>query len=70
MTAIRSAVMRRHTRQADLLFLGLRERGAAESLADYAAYYASLSQRTEGLPPVALVNAGKAVDLHRLFSGV
>jgi hypothetical protein len=59
----------RHSRGADLLFLGLRPRGEGESLADYAEYYAGLARRTEGLPPTALVAAGEAVDLHRLFAG-
>jgi amino acid transporter len=62
--------IKRHSRQADLLFLGLRSIGEDETLDDYAAYYASLSNQTEGLPPTALVNAGEEVDLHRLFAGI
>jgi hypothetical protein len=62
--------IRRHSRQADLLFLGLRSIGEDEPLEDYAAYYASLSKQTDGLPPTALVNAGEEVDLHRLFAGL
>jgi hypothetical protein len=61
--------IRRHSRQADLLFLGLRPIGENETLEEYAAYYASLSRQTDGLPPTALVNAGEEVDLHRLFAG-
>ena len=62
--------IKRHSRQADLLFLGFRSIGEDETLEDYAAYYASLSKQTDGLPPTALVNAGEEVDLHRLFAGV
>jgi hypothetical protein len=62
--------IRRHSRHADLLFLGLRTIGEHETLDDYAAYYASLSKQTDGLPPTALVNAGEEVDLHRLFAGL
>lgn len=62
------AIIRRNSRQADLLFLGLRGLGADESLADYAAYYAELSRHTDGLPPTALINAAEEVDLHRLFA--
>ena len=62
-------VIRRYSAEADLIFLGLRPRGAEESLADYAAYYAALARHTEGLPPTALVSAGDEVDLHRLFAG-
>lgn len=60
--------IRRHSREADLLFLGLRPRAADEGLEEYAAYYAALAGQTEGLPPTALVCAGEAVDLHRLFA--
>jgi hypothetical protein len=62
--------IRRHSMQADLLFLGLRSIEKDESLEDYAAYYAWLSNQTDGLPPTALVNAGEQVDLHRLFNGL
>ena len=51
--------IRRHSRQADLLFLGLRSIGENETFEDYAAYYAALSKQTDGLPPTALVNAGE-----------
>ncbi len=60
----------RHSRQADLVFLGLRSIGENETLEEYATYYASLSRKTDGLPPTALVNAGEEVDLHRLFAGL
>ncbi len=59
--------IRRHSRQADLLFLGLRTPEPEESGHDYAAYYANLVTQTEGLPPTVLVAASEPVDLHRLF---
>jgi amino acid transporter len=62
-------VIRRHSRQATLIFLGLRPRDAGESLDEYAAYYGSVVQRTADFPPTALVVAGGEVDLHRLFAG-
>jgi len=61
-------VIRRHSQDADLLFLGVRPIEDDEHLGDYAAYYASLTRQTDGLPPTALVNAGEEVDLHRLFA--
>ncbi len=61
--------IRRRSRQADLLFLGMRPRGEDESLEEYANYYATLAGQTDGLPPTALVAAGEEVDLHRLFAG-
>ena len=62
--------IKRHSRQADLLFLGLRSICENETLEDYAAYYALVWSQTDGLPPTALVNAGEEVDLHRLFAGL
>jgi hypothetical protein len=62
--------IRRHSLQADLIFLGLRSIAEDESLEDYAGYYSGLSNQTNGLPPTALVNAGEQVDLHRLFTGL
>jgi hypothetical protein len=61
--------IRRHSRQADLLFLGLRAPEADEDATSYAAYYANLVAQTDGLPPTVLVGAGEPVDLHRLFVG-
>ena len=61
--------IRRHSRQADLLFLGLRAPEADEDAPSYAAYYANLVAQTDGLPPTVLVGAGEPVDLHRLFVG-
>ena len=42
--------------------------GTEETLDAYAAYYAALTRRTDGLPPTALVTAGEDVDLHALFA--
>jgi hypothetical protein len=65
-----SQAIRRHSRQAGLLFLGLRSIDEGEALDECATYYSSLARETEGLPPTALVNAGEAVDLHRPFAGI
>ena len=62
--------IRRDSREADLLFLGIRPREEGEELADYAAYYEKLARQTDGLPPTALVIAGEEVDVHRLFASV
>jgi hypothetical protein len=62
--------IRRHSADADLLFLGIRAHEAGESLEDYARYYADLADQTEGLPPTVLVSAGEEVDLRRLFASV
>jgi hypothetical protein len=61
-------VIRRKSRQADLVFLGLRPRAKDETVEAYAEYYAHLTRLTEGLPPTALVVAAEGVDLHQLFA--
>lgn len=60
--------IRRHSIDADLLFMGLRARGGDESYEEYASYYAGLCDETDGLPPTVLVTAAEDVDLHRLFA--
>ncbi len=60
-------LIRKKSRQADLLFLGLRPIRDDESFEAYADYYTDVTKKTEGLPPTALVSAGDDVDLHRLF---
>jgi solute carrier family 12 (sodium/potassium/chloride transporter), member 2 len=60
-------IIRTKSRQADLVFLGLRPIADDESFAAYADYYAETTKKTEALPPTALVSAGDEVDLHRLF---
>ena len=61
-------VIRQKSRQADLVFMGLRPRAADEPVAAYSAYYAELGRSTEGMPPTALVVAAEGVDLHQLFA--
>jgi hypothetical protein len=48
--------------QADLVFLGLRSITKNETLENYAAYYASLSNQADGLSPTALVNGGRGSE--------
>ncbi len=61
-------VIRQKSRQADLVFMGLRPRAADEPVAAYSTYYADLGRKTEGMPPTALVVAAEGVDLHQLFA--
>jgi len=61
-------IIRQKSRQADLVFMGLRPRAADEPVAAYSAYYAELGRKTDGMPPTALVVAAEGVDLHQLFA--
>ena len=67
-TGTRMEVIKRHSTDADMIFLGLRSRGADESVELYADHYSEMIRDTSGLPPTLLVNAGEPVDLRRLFS--
>ncbi len=61
-------VIRQRSRKADLVFMGLRQRGADETVGDYTTYYAELGRQTDGMPPTALVAAAEGIDLHQLFA--
>ncbi len=60
-------VMREASRGSHLAFLGIRPPEEGESVEDYSAYYQSLLDRTEGLPPTALVMAAEAIEFQRIF---
>ena len=52
---------------SSLVFLGIRAPEPEEPAEDYASYYASLIEHTEGLPPTALVLAAEDLDFRKLF---
>jgi len=55
------------SRNARLVFLGMRVPGAEESHAQYASYYQQMLEKTERLPVTALVIASGFVNLDALF---
>jgi hypothetical protein len=63
-------MIRRASTGADLVFLGMPEPIAEESLEAYANRYKLLLQSTEGLPPSAFVLANQDIEFHRLFQEV
>ncbi len=61
------AVILESSRGADLVFLGLRTPGEAETAEEYAEYYSKILESTRGLPPTALLMATEQVDFNRIF---
>jgi len=62
--------IRENSRDADLVFLGMRAPAAGEEASAYRDYYAGLMSRTEGLPPTAFVLAAENVDFFAIFDEV
>jgi amino acid transporter len=60
-------VISRSSRDADLVFLGMRSPTPDESVEDYSRYYEKLLAHTEDFPATALVIAGEKVDFKRIF---
>ena len=61
------AVIRNASRDAELVFLGMRSPEPGETAEAYSRYYEALLEATEGLPATALVMAGEKVDFTRIF---
>lgn len=61
------STIRRHSHDADLVFLGMRAPSEDETLDAYSEYYGKLLTETEGLPPVALVLASEQMDFYSIF---
>ena len=59
--------IRRFSKDADLLFLGMRPPVAEESVDQYAMYYKKLIQRTAKFPPTALVLAAEDIKFSDIF---
>ena len=56
------------SRDADLVFLGMRPPNPGESAEDYSVYYEMLLVHTEAFPATALVMAGEKVEFQRIFA--
>jgi solute carrier family 12 (sodium/potassium/chloride transporter), member 2 len=60
-------IMRQSSREADLVFLGLREPEVNETIDQYASYYASFLSTLEGYPPTVLVLTSEEIDFQKIF---
>lgn len=59
--------IRETSREADLVFVGLRPPSDGESPEDFSRYYADLLDKTRGFPPTALVLAAENISFTRIF---
>jgi hypothetical protein len=60
-------VMRAESQAASLVLAGIRPPAPDETAEVYAGYYQQVLQRTDGLPPTALVMAAEDIDFQRIF---
>jgi hypothetical protein len=56
-----------HSKNSDLIFLGLRPPKENETVQDYAAYYENLLFSTENSPPVIFVLSGELFDFGKIL---
>ena len=61
-------VIRGSSKDADLVFLGMRLPAEDESAEDYSKYYEKLLRSTEDFRVTAMVMAGEKVDFRRIFA--
>ncbi|MBN1596142.1 Na-K-Cl cotransporter [candidate division FCPU426 bacterium] len=61
-------IIHERSRDAALIFLGLRPPAPEETAQEYAAYYSSLLTRLKGLPPTVLLLAGEDLNFKEIFS--
>jgi len=60
-------IIGRASREADLVFLGIRPPEPDESVDDYCAYYSRLLEHTQDLPATGLVLAAEDIDFQKIF---
>jgi len=63
-----SSTMKKHSLEADLVFLGIRPPGSEETPEEYATYYAQLLDKTANYPPIAYTLAGESLDFSKILS--
>jgi hypothetical protein len=60
-------IIMQSSKDADLVFLGMRPPAENETAEDYSTYYELLLMHTDPFPATALVMAGEKMDFHRIF---
>jgi amino acid transporter len=60
-------IIGRASREADLVFLGIRPPEPDESVDDYCTYYSRLLEHTQDLPATGLVLAAEDIDFQKIF---
>ncbi len=64
------AMIRENSRDADLVFMGMRAPADDEDVETYREYYNGLLEKTRGLPPIALALAAEDMDFYSLFKEI
>jgi solute carrier family 12 sodium/potassium/chloride transporter 2 len=60
--------IKRHSSNADFVFLGLMPPASEESKEEYSQYLKGIIQKTQGMPPTAYVLSSENVEFQRIFS--
>lgn len=60
--------IQRHSRSADLVFVGLRPMKPEETIEDYGEYYKNVIRKTGEIPFIAYVLAAEDIDFRKIFS--
>ncbi len=60
-------IIRENSKDADMVFLGMRYPAEGESVEQYSLYYQKLLEETEELPATAFVLAAENIQFHWIF---
>lgn len=60
--------IQKHSRDADLVFVGLRPIASEETIEEYGEYYKNVIQKTGEIPFIAYVFAAEDIDFRKIFS--
>jgi solute carrier family 12 (sodium/potassium/chloride transporter), member 2 len=61
------SLIEKHSRKADIVFIGLRHPEANESPEAYGAYYGDFMKKIQHLPPTAIILAAEDIEFHKIF---
>lgn len=60
-------LIRESSREAGLVFMGMRPPGPEETIEEYGSYYGSLLKTARGMPPVAFVLASEQIEFRKVI---
>ncbi len=66
-TLISEMIVMENSKDADMVFLGMRYPAEGESVEQYSLYYQKLLEETEELPATAFVLAAENIQFHWIF---
>jgi hypothetical protein len=62
--------IKKHSVDADFVFLGLRPPAPEETIEEYSQYYKNIIQQTRIIPPMAYVLSSEDIDFQKIFSSI